>query len=221
MSIQKNIRVNKSGKSVAKYYACVWDSSAGRSRWSAGFDKRADAVRAEGKLIEATERGIAISSGSLKFSELADMMIEATRSDYAEATWEVYKGFPKCYLKPAFGKQQVSKIKPISIMRFKNEQLMQYSPTTVNKMLNLLSKIFQFAMSPLHAINYNPVEGIKRDKEVPKPKITWTEETIGYFFSLSSVRSSPCFDMIALQFAAGARPGEGIPRAYTRTQQVS
>jgi integrase len=127
---------------------------------------------------------------------------------YAESTFKGYKGYYNSKLKPVFDDMTINKITPSKAQEFKNNLSKKYKPATVNKTMDLLSMIFDFAIKPLRLIKYNPCDDIKRDKVTLTDKSTWDEKTIGYFLTLDSVVNSDYYEMFVLSFSAALRPGE-------------
>lgn len=209
MSIQiKEYKSKKTGKTTKKYYACVFDPITNSTIWGKGRNKRSEAVKDEADLLDDLEKGKQKTTGKMLFSELADLWFKSTEKTYAESTWKGYKGYYNCQLAPVFEDASVSKITAVHAQKFKNELSAKYKPATVNKTMDLLSMMMDFAINPLHLIKYNPCDGIKRDKIENPTHTTWDEKTIGYFLSLNDVVKSDYYEMFLLSFTTALRPGE-------------
>jgi integrase len=115
---------------------------------------------------------------------------------------------PAAQLSSVFDDVIVSKITPTHVQRFKNALSEKYKPATVNKTMDLLSMMMDFAIKPLCVLKYNPCNDIKRDKVESPTHITWDEKTISYFFTLQSVKESEYYEMFILSFTTALRPGE-------------
>lgn len=128
------------------------------------------------------------------------------------STWRIYKYDYYHFINPVFGDCKIDKITSEHILKFKTlcEENLGYKPETINKILNIITNIFNFAILPLKILDIkdNPMTGIKRCK-VPEVKhTTWTEEQITYFLELPFVAESAYYAMLIVMFATGARPGE-------------
>lgn len=210
MSIQiKKYTSKKTGKTVIKYYAVVFDPKTEKRVWGTGFAREKDAKKDEARLIEELDNGIKISKKNiLYFNEVAESWLEATKKIYANSTYQGYFWYYNKYIKDVFGDKKIDKISEIHIQKFINIMNEQYSPATVNKMINILSNIFKFAVKPLNQIPYNPCRDISRSR-VPDPKhTTWTEKQINYFLNLDAVKEHEYYDLFLLSFYTPIGPSE-------------
>lgn len=209
MSIQvKKYKSKKTGKTIKKYYAVVFDPKSDSAIWGKGREKRSDAVLDEAKLLDEIARGIGKVNHSGTFSEVSDLWFDSMENTYAEATYDCYQSYNRKHLIPMFGNTLVSKITPLEVQRLKNKLSKAYKPATVNKTMYLLSMIMEFAINPLEMIKYNPCANIKRDKVMPINWTTWDEKAIGYFLSLEIIRESDYYEMLCVSFTTAMRPGE-------------
>lgn len=206
--IEKKYVSKKTGKEISKYYACVYNPMTGKHIWGKGREKRKNAVKDEADILEDIEKGTTEAKGKMKFKDLAKLWFDSTETTYAESTWRGYKGYYNAKLAPVFDEVYVNKITPTHVQMFKNELSKKYKPATVNKTLNLLSMMMDYAIKPLNIIKYNPCKDIKRDKIETPEHTTWDEQTIGYFLNLESVVNSDYYEMLVLSFTTGLRPGE-------------
>jgi len=67
----------------------------------------------------------------------------------------------------------MDEIEPKHLQTFVNELSKQYSAETVNKNINILSNIYQHAVT-LKLVRSNLMEGFKRKKVVVERQTTWT-----------------------------------------------
>lgn len=209
MSIQvKEYKSKKTGKKTKRYYACVFDAATNSIIWGKGRSKRSDAIKDEADILKDLEAGKPRVSGKMLFRELAKLWFESTKNTYAESTWKGYKGYYNAQLAPVFDEIYVNKITSVHAQKFKNALSEKYKPATVNKTMDLLSMMMDFAMQPLKLIAENPCNGIKRDKVETPTHTTWDEKTIGYFLSLPDVINSDYYEMLLLSFTTALRPGE-------------
>jgi integrase len=206
--VVKEYTSKKTGKKSTKYYASVYSPISMQMIWGKGRDKRAEAVKDEAGLLEDVEKGTPKTKGSMKFKDVANLWFASMENTYAESTYKGYKGYYNSKLKPKFDDMVINKITPTKAQEFKNELSKKFKPATVNKTMDLLSMMFDFAIKPLRLIKYNPCDDIKRDKVTLTVNTTWDEKTIGYFLTLDEVKASDYYEMFILSFTTGLRPGE-------------
>ena len=204
----KEYTSKKTGKKSKKYYASVYSPITMQMVWGKGREKRADAVKDEADLLTDVEKGTSKAKGNAKFKELAELWFGSTERTYAESTFKGYRGYYKSKLSPVFDEMVINKITPSKAQEFKNELSSKFKPATVNKTMDLLSMMFDFAIKPLRLIKYNPCDDIKRDKVVQAANTTWDEKTIGYFLTLDELTKSDYYEMLVLSFTTALRPGE-------------
>lgn len=169
MSIQtKEYKSKTTGKVSKYYYAVVFDASNNKTVWSKGYKKIADARREEARLNNDLSNNKSITKSKVKFEEVKDLWISSSRDIYADTTLEGYIWYIKKHIEPIFRDILISDIEPIHIQLFVNIMSETYSAETVNKMINILSNIFKYAIKPLGLINGSPVDGIKRKKVILK-----------------------------------------------------
>ena len=204
----KEYTSKKTGKTTKKYYASVYSPISMTMVWGRGRDKRADAVKDESDLLEDVEKGTGNIKGNKKFKDVAELWFGSRENTYAESTFKGYKGYYNSIISPVFDNMMINKITPTKTQEFKNGLSNKYKPATVNKSMDLLSMMFDFAIKPLRLIKYNPCDDIKRDKVTPSDKTTWDEKTIGYFLTLDEIMTSPYYEMFVLSFTTALRPGE-------------
>lgn len=101
----------------------------------------------------------------------------------------------------------MDEIEPKHLQTFVNELSKQYSAETVNKNINILSNIFQHAVT-LQLVRSNLMEGIKRKKVVVEKQTTWTTHQIQDFLGFDMVKGSPYYELFLLSFLTGMRPSE-------------
>lgn len=209
MSIQtKEYKSKTTGKVSKYYYAVVFDASNNKTVWSKGYKKIADARREEARLNNDLSNNKSITKSKVKFEEVKDLWISSSRDIYADTTLEGYIWYIKKYIEPIFRDILISDIEPIHIQLFVNTMSETYSAETVNKMINILSNIFKYAIKPLGLINGSPVDGIKRKKVILKKGITWSHDQIYCFLTYEKVIKSIYYELIYTSFMLGARPSE-------------
>lgn len=211
MAIHERRRTSaKTGKDTTLYYAAVYDPSSEKHHWSKGFRTRREAVKAENELIRIVEAGRQelLEKKKPSFAEIAEMWLESEKTKYAVRTWRDYKYLFHKYLEPVFGDQKIDAISTVHLVRWKNGMSKKYGADFVNKQINLLCNVFNFAHDTLKVIGDNPMNGVSRLKVPHTKKTTWTEDQIAYFLAVPEVKGSYIYEMLVLSFVTGMRPGE-------------
>lgn len=211
MSIQtKEYKSRKTGKVKKTYHAVVsYKDKNGNSKkhWSRGFASSKEAKIQELLDIKALQEETLVI-GKNTFSEVVELWKVSAKDNLAPTTYRVYLSHLRINIIPAFGNEKIVNIKPIHIERFKNILMESYAPITTNKLINLMSGIFEYAIHSLQLIHNNPCRGIKRPKIPRTTQKTWNAEDISYFLGLPEVRTSMYYPMFALSFITGMRPSE-------------
>lgn len=208
MSIQaREYTSKKTGKTTTKYYAVVFDAKQNKAIWSnQSYKTEREAKREEARMLHDLEDNIRLS-GKMTFKEVAKSWTDSSTDTYANSTLQGYLWYLDRYLLPVFGDKYINKIEPIHLQKFVNELSKQYSAETVNKNINILSNIFQHAVT-LKLVKSNLVEGIERKKVVIGKTETWTTDQIQSFLSFDLVKSSPYYELYLISFSSGMRPSE-------------
>lgn len=241
MSVQpKSYKSKKTGKTTTKYYAVVYNPQTDSVVWGPGREKKKDAKIDEAQLIEKLGRGeIVVKKDCPTFRSVAELWLKNARSELEDSTWHVYDYYYHHFLDELFGDQRISKITTTHIIRYKTEceyseekaaallknpaaDILNYKPETMNKIINILCNIFNFAKDTLKVITSSPMEGVKRCKVTAGKHTTWNEEQITYFLQLPFVVESPYYAMLVLMFALGTRPGElcGLAESDLTPQRI-
>jgi len=219
MSIQtKSYKSKKTNKKVTKYHAVVFNSNTQKSEWSKGFDKKSEAKIEEAKMIEKImqPRPTIVQTApiepeiiipALTFEETVNSWIKASDGVYANSTMQGYLWYLKKYIYPVFKQQLIKNISAKQIQDLVNRLNIEYSAETVNKVINILSNVFNHAKS-LNIVDDNIVAGIKRKRVILKNVSTWTENQIKSFLNYEKVIESDYYDMLLLIFCTGMRPSE-------------
>jgi len=208
MSIQtKDYTSKRTGKTTTSYYAVVFDAKSNKSVWSKGFKTERDAKREEARLIHALEEDTLISK-KIKFDEALEQWLNHAEGKYANSTYRGYEWYCGAYIKPSFKGKSIDIILPVHIQKFVDAMSMKYSAETVNKCINILTNIFNYAREFLYAVKTNPVDAVKRRKVVPRKYVTWKPEQISDFLNYEKVITSNYYELILTSFLLGARPSE-------------
>ncbi|MDD3744999.1 MAG: tyrosine-type recombinase/integrase [Anaerostipes sp.] len=228
MSVQKKSYRKKDGSITTRYYASVYDGRTKKRIVGPLQEKRINASKDEIEIMEELKNGkekekIAKERGML-FGEVADQWLAYSKGFYRNSTLVTYEYYYNRYIKEVFENVGIRKIESSHILKFKtlmqettNKNGKPYSPETINKMINILCDIFNFASDELKVIepNKNPMLGIKRNHVPYKKKITWTNEQIQAFLNSPIVKESHYYAMFATSLLVGTRPGETCGLAET------
>jgi len=173
--------------------------------WSKGFDKKTDAQLEE---LEVRKRVIQNSHKIYSkegFSYVADRWLLTRQKTVAPTTYRQNKCYYDTYIEKTFETSLIKDIDALDITDFMVK--MDKSPSTVNKAMNILKQIFDFAVV-LKQINTNPCIGIKKPSIKRSKKTTWEPKTIKLFLENRDVKNSTCYIALMLLFSTGMRPGE-------------
>lgn len=191
-----------------KYYACVYAGYLNGKRiyeWSEGFEDKKLARLEEAKLIEMIISKGGISKKKNSFSEVAETWLDMREKTVAYSTYRGNKSYYEMYIRDYFKGKHIKKIEPLEIQQFMLS--LEVGPATINKTMNILSLIFDFAVT-MKMVYHNPCKGIKKPK-IPKSKhVTWGEDTISKFLSAECVTKSKVYAALVILFTTGMRPGE-------------
>lgn len=241
MSVQsKSYTSKKTGKTTTKYYAVVYNPKTDSVVWGPGREKKKDAKIDEAQLIEKLGKGeIIVKKDCPTFRSVAELWLKSSRSELEDSTWHVYDYYYHHFLDDLFGDQRINKITTTHIIRYKTEceysdekaaalkknpdaDILNYKPETLNKIINILCNIFNFAKDTLKIISASPMDGVKRCKVAAGKHTTWSEDQITYFLQLPFVAQNPYYAMLVLMFALGTRPGElcGLSESDLTPQHV-
>lgn len=207
MSIQKKKYTSKkTGTSTTKYYAVVFNPHLNKPQWSSAFSTMKEAKMQEAIMVQeiANQKYVA---DKVKFSELFDSWSVGATSEYANTTLTTYRYLTKHFIFPKFETCYVDDIRPIDIQQLVNELSSKHSAETVNKVINILSVLFQFAVA-LKLTLENPVANIKRKKVTVEKTEVWSSSQIQAFLQYHEVKASPYYVLLALAFSTGMRPSE-------------
>lgn len=179
MSIQEKTKFYKrQNKEITKYYAWVYNPNTGKNVSGPLRGKRSDAVKDEANILKSIEAGEKFEKAKEKekiritVKEVYDCWIDAAKNEYANSTYEVYKYYYSHFINNLWGDIPILKIKPVHIQNYINdlgkagEEHKAYSAETINKIINILSLLFQFSINVLNIMDEskNPMKGINRLK---------------------------------------------------------
>lgn len=222
MAVIKQKRVSKkTGKTKKIYMASQWHPLLKKRVYGPSRQNKKDAKQDDAKLTlqikkEVKEEKVKKQSEEF-FGKVADTWLEANKKTYADQTYRTYRGYLDRYIFPVFEDVPISAIEPKHILNFKksledgnNPKKRKYGAETVNKCINVLCDVFNFAVSPLKLIDGkdNPMIGIKRNKVAYVVKQTWSDEQISIFLSSIEAKESHYYAMFCCQILLGPRPSE-------------
>lgn len=210
MSIQKRTRTKKDGSKTIRYYANVWNPITNKAVVGKMRKKRKEAVLDESQILKELASGKLSVTDHKTFGQCADLWLKSAPTLYRNSTCTTYASFYKRHIKDVFESSQIDHIRSIQIQELVNTMSEKYSPETVNKCINILSDIFQFAIQTLKALpgSENPMIGIKRLKVPYKKKVTWTDEQIAQFLNDPGIKANHYYPMFCISLILGMRPGE-------------
>ncbi len=205
MSIQtKSYKSKKTRKKTTKFYAVVYAPATDHVKWSSGFATRAEAKAEELRMMDLVKEPELFSA---TFGEVAKSWLLSSDGVYANSTLEGYKWYLKKYVNPVFENDTIDSISPIRLQNFVNRFSMKYSAETTNKVISILSNVFNHAAS-LKIIPDNTAACIKRRKVAIKDTTTWSEAQIKAFLCYEKVIEHRCYEMFLLAFCTEMRPSE-------------
>lgn len=195
-------------KKNKRYYAQVYTGKKdGKQQYetSKGFDDKADAELAEMDI----KKSVIINGHKVNDKEslnyIAEKWIEVREKLVSPATYRNNKYYFEHYIKPKFEGALIKDIESIDITNFMID--LDKSPATINKTMNILKQIFDFAIT-MHYIRSNPCNNIRKPNIRKKKKVTWTPQTIKKFLSIQEVKEQTCYIAFCILFTTGMRPGE-------------
>lgn len=173
--------------------------------YSKGVEKKSDAVLLELEMKKSIiENGYKVNEKET-LNYIAEKWLGVREKTIAPATYRVNKFYYEHYVKPILGGNLIKDIEPIDVTDFMLS--IDKAPATVNKAMNLLKQIFDFAIS-IHYIRSNPCSGIRKPNIKKKKKVTWSPQTIKKFLTNKEVQQQTCYTAFLILFTTGMRPGE-------------
>ena len=148
MSIQKRSWITKKGVQY-RYYACVWNPGTNKPIYGKQRKKRKEAVLDESQILKELASGSHSITDHKTFGRCADLWLKSAPNMYRRSTCKTYTDFYHRHIEDVFQASQIDHIEPMKIQELVNTMSEKYSPETVNKCINILSDIFQFAIQPL------------------------------------------------------------------------
>ena len=199
MSIQK-----KNGKWYAAVYLGIKEGKQ-VYEWSEGF-----LTKPEAQLKELEMKKTVIESGHKVydkelFSSIAERWLKMREKTVSMATYRTNKNYYDIYIREYFKEWLAKEIDSSDIFDFMIQ--LDKAPSTVNKIMNILSQIFDFAIT-LKQVRINPCNGIKKPAIRISKKKTWDEKTINRFLNLKDTKNSTAYTAFLILFTTGMRPGE-------------
>lgn len=140
------------------------------------------------------------------FSDHAYEWLAKNERTVKDSTLSAYAGIIRKHLKPFFEKQHLDEINSDMCERYKKKKQKEISPTTVNRTLQVLNMILTDAIqSRPKLIEDNPLDNVKRLREAPRSRDTYTADEILSLLETIPPRYIPLYMTAVL---TGAREGE-------------
>lgn len=195
-------------KKNERWYAAVYlgvKNGKQEYEWSEGFQNKSDAQLKE---LEMKKR--VIESGHKvydkeSFLTLGERWLKSREKTVSKSTYVTNKNYYDIYIKNYFKEWLVSEIESSDVFDFMAQ--LDKSPATINKTMNILNQIFDFAIA-LKQIYVNPCTGIRKPSIKKTKKKTWDEKTISRFLNLKDTKESTAYTAFLILFTTGMRPGE-------------
>lgn len=203
MAIRMREYTKKTGKRSTRYYAVVYDQSAKTTRYSKGFDTKSEALKEEAKLKALYSS----FSSALTFSGLFEKWQEASESTLSPRTFSEYCYSTRSVFLPIFGALPLDRITTDRINRWKAQAVQKWKPETVNKRINCLCSLFNFAVAAGY-IEKSPMTGVQRCRVEQTSKNTWSEAEIRAFLGSEAFMRSFYRVPMLLAITTGIRPSE-------------
>lgn len=126
-------------------------------------------------------------------------------------------GILRKHILPTFGAKRLTKITPADVHSFQHDLLRKgYAPATINRLLVLLSHIFNVAMRiQITPPNTNPCKGIAMFKETNRERYLSPEELSRLFKELERNRNALVCQFVRLLLYTGARKRELLDARWT------
>lgn len=199
MAVQK-----KNGRWYAAVYLGIRDGKQ-EYEWSESCE-----TKSEAQLKELEMKKHVIESGHRiyekeSFSVTADRWLKLREKTVSNSTYRTNKNYYNIYIKKYFKEWLTKEIDSSDVFDFMMQ--LDKSPATINKIMNVLSQIFEFSIT-LKQIRTNPCIGIKKPAIKKAKRKTWDEKTINKFLNLKDTKNSSAYTAFMILFTTGMRPGE-------------
>jgi integrase len=195
-------------KKNGKWYAVVYigmRNGTQHQEYSKGYDKKSDAQLAELEMKKAVIESEHRVCDKESLHYIAERWLGTRKKTIAPSTYRQNEYYYNHYIKAAFDGKLVKNIDTIDITDFMLS--LEIAPGTVNKVMNILKQILDFAVA-MHYIRSNPGTGVKKPAIKRRKKVTWTPKQIKEFLALPEVKTSTCYVALWILFSTGMRPGE-------------
>lgn len=197
MSIQKR---------NGKYYASVYSGYVNGKRI---YEKSELTDKKKAKIEHIQISTDVIKSGAPRsrgaFKSLAELWFKMREKKVAITTYKMNLEYYNLYIKEYFEEYEVKDITPTIVMSFSLS--LDHAPATYNKIIVIIKLMLEFAVD-MNMLYDNPCRKIKFKTVERHFHPTWTEEQIGEFLSLPSVKKSNGYIPLLILFSTGMRPGE-------------
>ena len=142
-----------------------------------------------------------IDTGKVRLAAWVDEWIELNRGRLSPSTVVLYKLYSKAHYKPYFGDMKLSQVNEIHIRRFMAEKLKTLKPSTVRKLMFVLSKMLREILK-----DKNPCKDVvPPTNDEFKPHVITEEEFAQIHNSVKGTKDEP---IVLLSAWCGLRRGE-------------
>lgn len=142
-----------------------------------------------------------IDTGKVRLAAWVDEWIELNRGRLSPSTVVLYKIYAKSHYKPYFGDMKLSQVNEIHIRRFMAEKLKTLKPSTVRKLMFVLSKILREILK-----DKNPCKDVIPPADIEfKPHVITEEEFEQIHNAVRGTKDEP---IVLLSAWCGLRRGE-------------
>lgn len=205
--------VRKRGGTWSYYFDLGKVDGKRKRKEKGGFRTKKDAEQALTKaLAEYNSAGQCFEPSEISVSDYLDLWFDQyCKMNLKYNTQLAYSQIIENHLKPAFGVFKVKTLNSLSIQEFANSlKLKGYAKSHLKNIITTLSGALNYAIEPLHFIQFNPCDRIKY------PKYTEQKEEVRYIISQESFKiiierfheSSPFHIPLLIGYYTGLRISE-------------
>ena len=165
------VTTRKRGTTWEYRFECARINGKRKQVSKSGFKTKKEAVEAGTKAYnEYMNSGQTYAPTEISISDYLDYWLTNIASmALKENTLNGYKRIIESRLKPKFGPYKLTSLQAVSIQEYINElKINGLSKSTVKGILSVLSLALDYAVEPLHYIQYNPCRNVKMPKFQPK-----------------------------------------------------
>ena len=134
----------------------------GKRKTKGGFSTKAEAEKAQAKMIDELNKGLFVANDKLTFREAAELYLDNYAKIYCKkSTWVGYEGYLKHHIYEYLGDLKLLEIRPLHIQNFiKDMTKTGLANSTINHFKKTIGAVFNY-MIDSGVIYQNPVNRIK------------------------------------------------------------